>query len=142
MSHKLSVLLESYREEVAQVLGKGFTKMILYGSYARGDFKQDSDMDIMILVDVKPEEISVYADKVYDINYDFEMQYGMEINPSVQSIQIYEQWKVVYPFFMNIEKDGVSVGHRNFMEKIWPDTSWKERGKNLIPQNFLSIMRG
>ena len=109
MSHKLSVLLESYREAVAQVLGKGFNKMILYGSYARGDFKQDSDMDIMILVDVKPEEISVYADKVYDINYDFEMQYGMEINPSVQSIQIYEQWKVVYPFFMNIEKDGVAV---------------------------------
>ena len=109
MSHKLSVLLESYREAVAQVLGKGFTKMILYGSYARGDFKQDSDMDIMILVDVKPEEISVYADKVYDITYDFEMQYGMEINPSVQSIQIYEQWKVVYPFFMNIEKDGVAV---------------------------------
>lgn len=109
MSHKLSVLLESYREAVAQALGNRFNKMILYGSYARGDFEQDSDMDIMILVDVKPEEISVYADKVYDITYDFEMQYGMEINPSVQSIQIYEQWKAVYPLFMNIEKDGVAV---------------------------------
>lgn len=43
------------------------------------------------------------------ILYDFEMQYGMEINPSVQSIQVYEQWKKIYPFFVNIEKEGVVV---------------------------------
>lgn len=43
------------------------------------------------------------------ILYDFEMQYEMEINPSVQSIQVYEQWKKIYPFFMNIEKEGVVV---------------------------------
>ncbi|RKJ37209.1 nucleotidyltransferase domain-containing protein, partial [bacterium 1XD42-8] len=41
--------------------------------------------------------------------YNFEMQYGIEINPCIQSIQIYEKWKHVYPFFMNIEKDGVAV---------------------------------
>lgn len=66
-------------------------------------------MDIMILADIPQEEISSYADKVYDVTYDFEMQYGMEINPSVQSLQTYEQWKKVYPFYMNIEKDGVVV---------------------------------
>ena len=49
------------------------------------------------------------ADRIYDITYDFEVKYEMEINPSIQSIQVYEQWKGVYPFFMNIEKDGVAV---------------------------------
>ncbi|MDE7287002.1 MAG: nucleotidyltransferase domain-containing protein [Lachnospiraceae bacterium] len=109
MSDKLSVLLGRYREAIMQILGERLNRIILYGSYARGDFKQDSDMDIMILADVRPEEIGGYADKVYDVTYDFEMQYGMEINPSVQSIQTYEQWKHVYPFFMNIEKEGVAV---------------------------------
>lgn len=109
MSDNLAVLLEGYRKAVVQVLGERLSRMILYGSYARGDFKQGSDMDIMILADVQPEEISGYADKVYDVTYDFEVQYGMEINPSVQSMQIYEQWKNVYPFFMNIEKDGIAV---------------------------------
>lgn len=109
MSDNLTVLLEGYRKAVVQVLGERLSRMILYGSYARGDFKQGSDMDIMILADVQPEEISGYADKVYDVTYDFEVQYGMEINPSVQSMQIYEQWKNVYPFFMNIEKDGIAV---------------------------------
>lgn len=109
MSDNLSLLLEKYRESIVQILGSRLNRIILYGSYARGDFKQDSDMDIMILADILPEEISGYADRVYDITYDFELQYGMEINPSIQSLQIYEKWKSVYPFFMNIEKDGVAV---------------------------------
>ena len=105
----LSCLLERYKEAVSQILGERIKRIILYGSYARGDFKQDSDMDIMILADIQPEEISNLADRIYDITYDFEVKYEMEINPSIQSIQVYEQWKGVYPFFMNIEKDGVAV---------------------------------
>ena len=102
----LSCLLERYKEAVSQILGERLKRIILYGSYARGDFKQDSDMD---LADIQPEEISNLADRIYDITYDFEVKYEMEINPSIQSIQVYEQWKGVYPFFMNIEKDGVAV---------------------------------
>lgn len=109
MSDNLSLLLERYREAIIQILGSRLERIILYGSYARGDFKQDSDMDIMILADIQPEETSSYADRIYDITYDFEIQYGMEINPSIHSTQVYEQWKKVYPFFMNIEKDGVAV---------------------------------
>lgn len=109
MPDNLSVLLQAYRKAVIELMGERLNKIILYGSYARGDFRQDSDMDIMILADIPQEEISSYADKVYDVTYDFEMQYGMEINPSVQSLQTYEQWKKVYPFYMNIEKDGVAV---------------------------------
>ena len=105
----LSCLLERYKEAVSQILGERLKRIILYGSYARGDFEQDSDMDIMILADIQPEEISNLADRIYDITYDFEVKYEMEINPSIQSIQVYEQWKGVYPFFMNIEKDGVAV---------------------------------
>ena len=105
----LSCLLERYKEAVSQILGERLKRIILYGSYARGDFKQDSDMDIMILADIQPEEISNLADRIYDITYDFEMQYGVEINPSIQCMRTYEQWKNVYPFFMNIEKEGVAV---------------------------------
>lgn len=109
MSDHLGTLLGRYREAVMQILGERFGRMILFGSYARGDFYKGSDLDIMILADLCPEEVSSYADKIYDITYDFEMQYGMEINPSVQSMRIYEQWKKVYPFFMNVEREGVLV---------------------------------
>lgn len=109
MPERLVPLLSGYREAVVQILGERFQRMILFGSYARGDFHKGSDMDIMILADLCPEEVSGYADKIYDITYDFEMQYEVEINPSVQCVRIYEYWKKVYPFFMNVERDGVTV---------------------------------
>lgn len=109
MPNDLAILLDAYRNSIVEVFGKNHIRMVLYGSYARGDFHINSDVDIMILADVLPEEISYYSDKVYDITYEFEMKYDVEINPNVQSEQIYDQWKRVYPFFMNIEKDGVIV---------------------------------
>ncbi|MDD3362401.1 MAG: nucleotidyltransferase domain-containing protein [Hespellia sp.] len=105
----LSVILGSYREAIAEALGDKLSRIVLFGSYARGDFNQNSDMDLMILADAHPEEISYYADLVYDITYDFEEKYGMEINPCVQSIYTFEHWKKTYPFFMNVEKDGVNI---------------------------------
>jgi predicted nucleotidyltransferase len=109
MPDNLMILLKNYREQIAKIFGEYLTGVMLYGSYARGDFNSDSDMDIMILADVEPTEISYYADKVYDITYDFEVEYGIEINPSVQIVQVYNQWKYTYPFFANIEKDGVVI---------------------------------
>ncbi len=109
MPDYLNMPLGNYRNAVVKIFKDTPVRLILYGSYARGDFHKDSDLDIMILADVAPEEISYYADKVYDITYDFEMEHNLEINPNVQSQQIYNQWKKVYPFFMNIEKDGIFV---------------------------------
>ena len=37
--------------------GKRIKKIILYGSYARGDFNTSSDIDIMILTDFTDDEI-------------------------------------------------------------------------------------
>ena len=109
MSEKVNLILNDYKSTIEEILGTHLVRIVLYGSYARGDFNQQSDIDIMILANVPQEEISSYADKIYDRTYDFEMQYGIEINPSVQSNTTYNQWKKVYPFFINIEKDGVAV---------------------------------
>ena len=53
----INVLLEQYVEEVKKIYGERVKSVILYGSYARGDFKADSDIDIMILVDMADTEI-------------------------------------------------------------------------------------
>ena len=109
MSEKLSGLLERYKSEVEKEFGSHSVKMLVFGSYARGDFRDDSDLDIMILVNMQQEEISGYSDRIYDLTYDFEEEFEIEINPVIQSMAIYEYWKNVYPFFMNIEREGVVI---------------------------------
>lgn len=109
MPKSMENMLDEYRKAIAEVFGEHEIRIILYGSYARGDFHVDSDVDIMVLADMAPENISYYANKLYDLTYDFETKYDVEINPVVQSKTTYEQWKNAYPFFMNIEKEGVVV---------------------------------
>jgi len=109
MPENIKSILQEYREEMKNIFGHTLVRVILYGSYAREDYNKDSDIDIMILADIQPEEVSKYADKVYDVSYDFDMDYEIEINPCVQSIHTFDYWKEVYPFFANIERDGIAV---------------------------------
>lgn len=109
MSDLIKDVIQAYHVKLKSFFGTSLVKVILFGSYARGDYNADSDIDIMILVNVLPEQISEYADKVYDFTYDFEQTYDVEINPCIQNINTYNHWKGVSPFFINIEREGVAV---------------------------------
>ena len=52
MSKTMENLIEQYVEAVKKIYGSHIRQIILYGSYAREDFRPDSDVDIMILLDM------------------------------------------------------------------------------------------
>ena len=95
--------------ECKKSLGKRIKKIILYGSYARGDFNDNSDIDIMILTDLSDEEIIEYRDKVSDIAFDieFENEFDIMLSPLVKNIDKFNYWLQALPFYMNIQKEGV-----------------------------------
>lgn len=45
MPDVMSNLLECYIGEVKNLFGGSLRQVILYGSYARGDYREDSDVD-------------------------------------------------------------------------------------------------
>ena len=59
MPKTLERLLQEYRTKLQDVSEEHIKKVILYGSYARGDFKTDSDIDIMILVDLDEKKFKI-----------------------------------------------------------------------------------
>ena len=59
--------LEIFIKELSKLFGKRIKKIILYGSYARGDFNKNSDIDLMILTDLDDEELKKYRIKVREI---------------------------------------------------------------------------
>ena len=52
LDYQTQTLLQGYIEELRKIYGEHLQKIILYGSRARGDFREDSDYDIMILTDL------------------------------------------------------------------------------------------
>ena len=51
------------------------------GAYARGDYNAESDIDIMILLDLSDQDIKDYRHQLSDVTFDFNMGYDMEIKP-------------------------------------------------------------
>ena len=56
----ISNIINDFINGVNRILGNRAKKIILYGSYARGDFNKNSDIDIMILTDLSDDEIVEY----------------------------------------------------------------------------------
>ena len=107
MPQILTEVLKKYVEDVHKIYGDKLRTIILYDSYARGDFRPDSDIDIMILTDLNFEEIEKYRDEISDIAFDIELDTGIIISPVIKNIDKYNERVNIVPFFMNVQKEGV-----------------------------------
>ena len=104
---EVNVILANYIEIIKQIYGSNLEKIIMFGSYARGDNKTGSDIDIMILVNISDIEAKAFQKKLLDGTYDFNMDNDVEINPMMHSKELFYKWVDNYPLFSNIEKEGV-----------------------------------
>lgn len=106
---KITQILPMYIEKIKTIYGNHLQKIILYGSYARGDATDSSDIDIMILVDLEDQEMKEYFDQLSDITFDINLDYDVMIMPIVKNIKHFDYWSEAYPFYKNINKEGVAL---------------------------------
>lgn len=102
-------ILENFTDGVRQILGKSLVKIVLYGSYARGDASNQSDIDVIILVDLSDKQIKLVENQIYDLAFDIELETGKDIAPIIKNIHQYEYWQEDLPFYRNIRDEGVTV---------------------------------
>ncbi len=107
MPQMIHTLLTQYLSEVQKIYGAHLKSVILYGSYARGDYTPDSDVDIMLLVDLVAEEADVYSDALSELGYEYNVNYNIWMMPVVKNLQHFKQWVEAYPFYTNVQKEGV-----------------------------------
>ena len=107
MPKNVNIEIQKFIDEIKKILGERLKKVILYGSYARGDYNKKSDVDIRILTDLSFEEIEDYRDKISDIAYDIELNTGIILSPVIKNIEKYNSRINFVPFYKNVEKEGV-----------------------------------
>lgn len=100
-------ILEAFTNEMQKIFGKSLKKIILYGSYARGDFKVNSDVDLMILTSLSDDEIKEFENKVYDMAFEYEMTFGILISVNVKNEDHFNYWLGALPYYDNVKKEGI-----------------------------------
>ena len=107
--NKLNRILTEVADTAKRVLGDKLRSVILYGSYARGDYDEQSDVDIMILTDLKPEELSAYRAPFTRVCADLGLQYDLVVVATLQDTETFEKYHKVLPFYQNVEREGIQV---------------------------------
>ena len=92
MPNNVQKIVNDFLVEVKRILGNRLKRIILYGSYARGDYNKSSDIDIMILTDLSDKEISEYSMKIWEISADIEIDQGIVISTLIRNIDDFEAW--------------------------------------------------
>ncbi len=105
----LNELLMKLTDYSKGLFGNSLNKIILYGAYARGDYDSESDIDVMIIVDMMPEKLSEYLRDVSDYCADLNLENDVFISPMLQSVQQFDKWKNALPFYRNIMTEGIRV---------------------------------
>ena len=104
-------IIQGMREIAAAVLPAG-AKALLFGSRARGDARQDSDWDILILIDgdrVTGADFDKYAYPF--VSYGWSV--GEQINPLIYT---FSEWnrRSITPFFKSVQTEGISLFLENY----------------------------
>ena len=106
---KIREVVNKFAEEAKRIYGPILQEIILYGSCARGDFENDSDIDILVLLDVPPDGINSEINKILDISDKLDLDYDVVLAPVVQNYALYQKYIPVSVFYQNVEKEGVKI---------------------------------
>ena len=111
MDADFKVVLEDFIDGVEDVFGEKLKDIVLFGSYARGDFDLESDVDIAILVDIKREEENHFINDIVALisKIDKLHNFSILLSPIVISNSFFEEWQETIPFYKNIKNEGVKL---------------------------------
>jgi predicted nucleotidyltransferase len=89
--------------------GDRLDRVLLYGSYARGDFNDDSDIDIMVLADIDPCEADRVDRELIRLASRLDLEYDVCLSLTIRDSQTFKAWSEVVPFYRNVSREGVPL---------------------------------
>ena len=99
----LYVFVKSLKEQLKSQL----IQVWLFGSKAKGNFNSDSDIDVLLILQERTEEI---LDKIAAIHLELDLKYDPNISLIIYSQHEYEQNEAFEsPFLKNIQRESIAL---------------------------------
>lgn len=109
MEERIKNITLEVNEELIKLFGEKIERIILYGSYARGDFSLESDVDIMILLNCTQKEIMEKRKEISKIASRVGLKNDIMVSLLARNYREYENNMRYQPFYQNVEKEGMKI---------------------------------
>lgn len=109
MDH-LDSIIKQIKECYHKVYGNDIVEIFLYGSYARGDFSIDSEIDIAAIVRGERLELQEKLKKIWDISAQIGLDNDIIVSPTVIPYDEFNKYKQSVSYYRNILEEGKKVG--------------------------------
>lgn len=97
-------IIREFKKEIKKIYGKRLRNIVLYGSWARGEAKEESDIDLIIILEGKVipgKEI----DRIINVISEINLKYGVLI--SVYPVSSKDFSAVNSPLLINVRREGI-----------------------------------
>lgn len=107
--NQLKKILKTVANEAKTVLSDKLDSAILFGSYARGDYDDESDIDVMILADIDNADVNKFTRLIYDRIYELELEQDSVLSLCIVPKDRFNKFKDILPFYRNVDREGVEI---------------------------------
>jgi len=105
----ITALTPKVLKAAKDTLGDKLEKVILFGSYARGDFDSESDIDFFILGNIPQEEAGKWRGNIRKRLPLIDLEYDITVSLHVTGSSIFNQYADTLPYYMNIIREGIQL---------------------------------
>ncbi|MCX5809559.1 MAG: nucleotidyltransferase domain-containing protein [Proteobacteria bacterium] len=109
MKEQDRLMVLEIKKRIPHELQQHLRKLIIFGSRARGEGKEDSDLDVLALVDEKTPEIENVLDRAaYSTMWDYDFKPIVSLKVLSES-HFYEAARRGFSFYRYVEQEGITV---------------------------------
>lgn len=101
------IILAEVLERSRAIFGSSLVNGYLYGSYARGDYDEESDVDILLTVDQSDDDIRAQNKSLAKIDSDLSLDHNVTVSVTVKPLEQFNRYAEISPFYRNVIKEGI-----------------------------------
>lgn len=101
--------LEMLKRAIKQILGDHLKKIYLFGSYARQEANEESDLDLLVLTDLDGKALKNKEQPIWGKCADLFISYNVLPTVVLRNEEQFEERSQYIPFYMAVRKEGIVV---------------------------------